>query len=137
MNCQTLRTEQMWRRPERAHIASIAPACAEMLESFKPHHRPGRDGKADQKSIVFQKDDYRMADNNMEHQRSGLDWNLDNNIYITYDPVRASLVRSAKAAHTAGFLAQEAWERFKVDETGFDAAKLVPFYIKTQDVPET
>ncbi|HEY5969096.1 MAG TPA: c-type cytochrome [Chitinophagaceae bacterium] len=46
------------------------------------------DGKADEKRIVFQRDDYRMTDSNMEHQRSGLDWNLDNNIYITYDPVR-------------------------------------------------
>ena len=46
------------------------------------------DGKADQKRIVFEKDDYRLADANMEHQRSGLDWNLDNYIYITYDPVR-------------------------------------------------
>ncbi len=45
------------------------------------------DGKADQKRTVFQKDDYRMLDANMEHQRSGLDWNLDNYIYITYDPV--------------------------------------------------
>ena len=46
------------------------------------------DGKADQKRTVFQRDDYRLADANMEHQRSGLDWNLDNRIYITYDPVR-------------------------------------------------
>ena len=46
------------------------------------------DGKADQKRTVFQRDDYRMLDANMEHQRSGLDWNLDNYIYITYDPVR-------------------------------------------------
>ncbi|MBD0295996.1 MAG: cytochrome C, partial [Flavisolibacter sp.] len=46
------------------------------------------DGKADQKRTVFQKDNYRMLDANMEHQRSGLDWNLDNYIYITYDPVR-------------------------------------------------
>src|SRR5215210_5423131 len=34
------------------------------------------DGKADQKRTVFQKDYYRLADANMEHQRSGLDWNL-------------------------------------------------------------
>ncbi|HEX6845851.1 MAG TPA: c-type cytochrome [Chitinophagaceae bacterium] len=47
-----------------------------------------RDGKADQKRVVFQKDDYRLVDANMEHQRSGLDWNLDNYIYLTYDPVR-------------------------------------------------
>src|SRR5688572_7418199 len=46
------------------------------------------DGKADQKRTVFKRDDYRMLDANMEHQRSGLDWNLDNYIYITYDPVR-------------------------------------------------
>lgn len=46
------------------------------------------DGKADQKRTVFQKVDYRLADANMEHQRSGLDWNLDNYIYLTYDPVR-------------------------------------------------
>jgi mono/diheme cytochrome c family protein/glucose/arabinose dehydrogenase len=46
------------------------------------------DGKADQKRTVFQKEDYRMVDSNMEHQRSGLDWNLDNYIYLTYDPVR-------------------------------------------------
>src|SRR5688572_15823822 len=46
------------------------------------------DGKADQKRTVFQKDEYRLGDANMEHQRSGLDWNLDNYIYLTYDPVR-------------------------------------------------
>jgi cytochrome c551/c552/glucose/arabinose dehydrogenase/cytochrome c5 len=46
------------------------------------------DGKADQKRTVFQRDDYRMLDANMEHQRSGLDWNIDNYMYITYDPVR-------------------------------------------------
>lgn len=46
------------------------------------------DGKADQKRVVFQKDNYSVADANMEHQRSGLDWNIDNFIYLTYDPVR-------------------------------------------------
>ncbi|MEI9945319.1 MAG: c-type cytochrome [Chitinophagaceae bacterium] len=46
------------------------------------------DGKADQKRTVFEKEGYRLADANMEHQRSGLDWNIDNNIYLTYDPVR-------------------------------------------------
>lgn len=48
-----------------------------------------------------------------------------------------TLVPAAFRLRRAGFLAQEAWERFKADETGFDAANLVPFYIKTQDVPET
>jgi tRNA threonylcarbamoyladenosine biosynthesis protein TsaB len=51
--------------------------------------------------------------------------------------VPITLVPAAFRLRRAGFLAQEAWERFKADETGFDAAKLVPFYIKTQDVPET
>lgn len=46
------------------------------------------DGKADQKRTVFQRNDYQMLDANMEHQRSGLDWNIDNYIYITYDPIR-------------------------------------------------
>ena len=48
-----------------------------------------------------------------------------------------TIVPAAFRLRRAGFLAQEAWERYKADETGFDAAKLVPFYIKTQDVPET
>jgi mono/diheme cytochrome c family protein/glucose/arabinose dehydrogenase len=46
------------------------------------------DGKADQKRTVFDKEGYRLADSNMEHQRSGLDWNLDNYIYLTYDAIR-------------------------------------------------
>ncbi len=44
------------------------------------------DGKADQKRLVYQTD--RKAFGNLEHQRSGLDWNLDNWIYVTVDPVR-------------------------------------------------
>lgn len=46
------------------------------------------DGKADQKRTVFDKEGYRLADSNMEHQRSGLDWNLDNYMYLTYDAIR-------------------------------------------------
>ena len=44
------------------------------------------DGRADQKRMVFQTD--KKAYGNVEHQRSGLDWNLDNWIYVTTDPVR-------------------------------------------------
>jgi glucose/arabinose dehydrogenase/mono/diheme cytochrome c family protein len=44
------------------------------------------DGKADRKRAVFQTD--KRAYGNIEHQRSGLDWNLDNWIYVTTDPVR-------------------------------------------------
>lgn len=44
------------------------------------------DGIADQKRIVYHTD--KKAFGNLEHQRSGLDWNLDNWIYITVDPVR-------------------------------------------------
>ena len=46
------------------------------------------DGKADVKRTVYSNDAYNVNDANMEHQRSGLDWNLDNYIYLTYDPVR-------------------------------------------------
>ncbi len=44
------------------------------------------DGVADQKRPVFQVG--KKAPGNLEHQRSGLDWNLDNWIYVTVDPVR-------------------------------------------------
>ena len=44
------------------------------------------DGKADRKREVF--DNGKKAYGNIEHQRSGLDWNLDNWIYVTIDPVR-------------------------------------------------
>lgn len=50
--------------------------------------------------------------------------------------VPITIVPAAFRLRRAGFLAQEAWERLKTDQN-FDAAKLVPFYIKTQDVPET
>jgi glucose/arabinose dehydrogenase/mono/diheme cytochrome c family protein len=46
------------------------------------------DGKADVKTTVFDKEGYQVSDRNMEHQRSGLDWNLDNYLYLTYDPIR-------------------------------------------------
>jgi glucose/arabinose dehydrogenase len=44
------------------------------------------DGVADQKRKVYHTD--KKAFGNLEHQRSGLDWNLDNWIYITVDPLR-------------------------------------------------
>jgi glucose/arabinose dehydrogenase/mono/diheme cytochrome c family protein len=47
-----------------------------------------RDGKADEKRLVYRNDQYNPNDANMEHQRSGLDWNLDNWMYLTYDRVR-------------------------------------------------
>jgi len=40
------------------------------------------------KKTVFDKENYAVSDRNMEHQRSGLDWNIDNYIYLTYDPIR-------------------------------------------------
>ena len=46
------------------------------------------DGIADIKKVVYRNDKYTASDANMEHQRSGLDWNIDNWMYITYDPVR-------------------------------------------------
>ncbi|MEJ7685007.1 MAG: hypothetical protein WKG06_45615 [Segetibacter sp.] len=44
------------------------------------------DGVADQKRIVYQND--AVDTKNLEHQRSGLEWNVDNWIYVTVDPVR-------------------------------------------------
>ncbi|WP_247233162.1 c-type cytochrome [Telluribacter sp. SYSU D00476] len=44
------------------------------------------DGRADQKRVVYKHP--KKAFGNVEHQRSGLDWNLDNWIYVTTDPVR-------------------------------------------------
>ena len=44
------------------------------------------DGVADDKKRIYHVD--RKAPGNLEHQRSGLDWNLDNWIYVTVDPVR-------------------------------------------------
>ena len=46
------------------------------------------DGKADQKRIVYENSKYSANDANMEHQRSGLDWNIDNWMYMTYEPIR-------------------------------------------------
>ncbi|MBO0934267.1 DUF7133 domain-containing protein [Fibrella aquatilis] len=44
------------------------------------------DGVADDKKRIYHVD--RKAPGNLEHQRSGLDWNLDNWLYVTVDPVR-------------------------------------------------
>jgi mono/diheme cytochrome c family protein/glucose/arabinose dehydrogenase len=44
------------------------------------------DGKADKKVQVFKNDE--SDTKNLEHQKSGLIWNLDNRIYVTVDPVR-------------------------------------------------
>ena len=53
------------------------------INAFKDSNN---DGVADQKRKVYHTD--KKAFGNLEHQRSGLDWNLDNWIYITVDPVR-------------------------------------------------
>ena len=44
------------------------------------------DGKADEKILVYHNDT--PDDANLEHQKSGLVWNIDNRIYVTYNPVR-------------------------------------------------
>ncbi len=51
--------------------------------------------------------------------------------------IPVTLVPSAYRLRRAGFLAEEAWSRYNADRTAFSAAKLVPIYVKTQDVPET
>ncbi|WP_316818237.1 c-type cytochrome [Pedobacter nyackensis] len=44
------------------------------------------DGIADEKKLVFKNDEINTA--NLEHQKSGLIWNLDNKLYVTYDSKR-------------------------------------------------
>ncbi|HKG06606.1 MAG TPA: c-type cytochrome [Pedobacter sp.] len=44
------------------------------------------DGVADEKKMVYRNDE--VSTNNLEHQKSGLVWNLDNKIYVTYQDVR-------------------------------------------------
>ncbi len=44
------------------------------------------DGKADKKVQVYKNDE--VDTKNLEHQKSGLIWNIDNRIYVTVDPVR-------------------------------------------------
>jgi glucose/arabinose dehydrogenase/mono/diheme cytochrome c family protein len=44
------------------------------------------DGKADEKTLVYHND--KPDDANLEHQKSGLVWNVDNWIYVTSNPVR-------------------------------------------------
>lgn len=46
------------------------------------------------------------------------------------------LVPSAYRLRRAGFLAEEALSRLEEEKTGFEAARLTPMYIKTQDSPE-
>lgn len=58
------------------------------------------DGKADQKRIVYENRKYSANDANMEHQRSGLDWNLDNWIYMTYEPIRFRFTNGMLKADT-------------------------------------
>ncbi|GAB2789039.1 hypothetical protein GCM10027275_37470 [Rhabdobacter roseus] len=56
------------------------------------------DGKADKKRPVYQSE--QKAYGNVEHQRSGLDWNLDNWIYQTVDPVRFRYKKGKLVADT-------------------------------------
>lgn len=55
-------------------------------ENIYSYEDTNGDGKADKKTIVYKTD---VADTrNLEHQRSGLIWNLDNRIYVTVDATR-------------------------------------------------
>lgn len=51
--------------------------------------------------------------------------------------VPVTLAPAGHRLRRAGFLAEEAWSRYQAaGKTGFQAAQVTPFYIKTQDVPE-
>lgn len=54
--------------------------------SISAYQDTNGDGRADEKRTVYHNP--KRAYGNIEHQRSGLDWNLDNWIYVTTDPVR-------------------------------------------------
>ncbi|MDB5004891.1 MAG: cytochrome [Mucilaginibacter sp.] len=47
------------------------------------------DGVADKNWLAYE--NHGTNTNNLEHQKSGLIWNLDNRMYLTYDPVRYTL----------------------------------------------
>lgn len=47
-------------------------------------------GHADEKKLVYRNDAISTA--NLEHQKSGLVWNIDNRIYVTYDDLRYKYV---------------------------------------------
>ncbi len=48
------------------------------------------DGVSDKQTTVYTSPTV-GNNNNLEHQKSGLIWNLDNRMYVTYDPVRFTL----------------------------------------------
>ncbi|HEX9512674.1 MAG TPA: c-type cytochrome [Puia sp.] len=50
------------------------------------YHDTNGDGKADEKTLVYHNDT--PDDANLEHQKSGLIWDIDNWIYVTSNPVR-------------------------------------------------
>jgi tRNA threonylcarbamoyladenosine biosynthesis protein TsaB len=86
-----------------------------------------------------------------------MDWetliaSVDGAVHITgeisadgHDALRAAQERGVPITLTptvyrlrrAGFLAEEAWARYRAAPSGFPADRLVPIYIKTQDVPQT
>jgi tRNA threonylcarbamoyladenosine biosynthesis protein TsaB len=49
--------------------------------------------------------------------------------------VPVTLLPAAFRLRRAGFLAEEAWERLKSGKDHFDAARVVPIYLKTKDSP--
>ncbi|MBL8163898.1 MAG: tRNA (adenosine(37)-N6)-threonylcarbamoyltransferase complex dimerization subunit type 1 TsaB [Anaerolineae bacterium] len=84
-----------------------------------------------------------------------MDWetliaSVDGAVHVTgevneggYEALRAAQERGVPITLTpavyrlrrAGFLAEEAWTRYHAAPSGFPADRLVPIYIKTQDVP--
>jgi mono/diheme cytochrome c family protein/glucose/arabinose dehydrogenase len=47
------------------------------------------DGVSDKQTLAYENNGKNT--NNLEHQKSGLIWNLDNRMYLTYDPVRYTM----------------------------------------------
>ncbi|MCF8340232.1 MAG: cytochrome C [Chitinophagaceae bacterium] len=56
------------------------------------------DGKADEKTLVYHNNT--LDDANLEHQKTGLVWNIDNWIYVTSNPVRYRFVNGMMKVDT-------------------------------------
>ncbi|GGW48494.1 hypothetical protein GCM10007383_35700 [Arenibacter certesii] len=65
------------------------------------------DGVADEKLPIFTHPDRRGG--NLEHQQSGLVWNLDNWVYMTYNPVRFRFKHDAVIVDTLANMPSGQW----------------------------
>lgn len=140
------------------HLPLVGVTALDVVAAAQPHYSDGLivTLQAGRERIIVGRYQWRKGHWAPRGEVQLMDWdalldNLDGPAHVTgeindagYQRLEAAITNSipitivpaAFRLRRAGFLAQEAWERLKTDQD-FDAAKLVPFYIKTQDVPET